>query len=197
MARPQALQFLRKGALLVGKVFPRFVETWNWLIGAFDAMVGDEDIDPKNGYIRIDRTNPDRPVIRLNALKLPNGGGGGSSSGGGESWRYGRFSVVRDDESGEMTLKDCYYLSGGYIKYAGPSNLSIGINCFVIPCGKRTYTEPPHYQVFLNETAIIEFSENPDYFVIPLYTVVMGDDGKPVITLDWRLGPCANMWEGV
>lgn len=87
MARPQALQFLRKGALLVGKVFPRFVETWNWLVGAFDSMVGDGDIDPKGGAITVDRTNPDRPVIRLNKAKV---GGGGET---------GDITVVGDDDT--------------------------------------------------------------------------------------------------
>lgn len=81
MARPQALQFLRKGSLLIGKIFPRFVETWNWLIGAFDSMVGDEEIDPKNGLARIDRTNPDRPIVRINAQKIAKMAGGGEAGG--------------------------------------------------------------------------------------------------------------------
>ena len=81
MARPNILQRLKHGKLLTALTFPRFVETFNWLVGAFDNLKGDADVNPRNGCIHVDRTDPDVPVIRLDPLNLPAGGGssGGSS----------------------------------------------------------------------------------------------------------------------
>ena len=69
MAKPPRLEKLRHGRLLSGKVFRFFVETWNWLVGAFDNMRGDADINPAQGSISIDRTDPDNPVIRFVGAK--------------------------------------------------------------------------------------------------------------------------------
>lgn len=70
MARPPRLELLRHGRLLCGSVFRFFVETWNWLVGYVDNMKGDADVNPQSGYITIDRTDPDHPVIRFCADKL-------------------------------------------------------------------------------------------------------------------------------
>ena len=78
MARPNILQRLKHGKLLTALAFPRFVETFNWLVGAFDNLKGDADVNPRNGCIHVDRTDPDVPVIRLNPLNLPAGNGGAS-----------------------------------------------------------------------------------------------------------------------
>ena len=71
MAKPPRLEKLKHGRLLSGKVFCFFVETWNWLVGAFDNMRGDADINPNEGMITVDRTDPDNPVIRF-VGKMPN-----------------------------------------------------------------------------------------------------------------------------
>lgn len=65
MAKPPRLEKLKHGRLLSGKVFRFFVETWNWLVGAFDNMRGDADINPNEGMISVDRTDPDNLVIRF------------------------------------------------------------------------------------------------------------------------------------
>ena len=65
MARPAILQTLKHGKILCRDVFRFFVETWNWLVGYVDNMKGDADINPAQGHVVIDRTDPDRPVIRL------------------------------------------------------------------------------------------------------------------------------------
>ncbi len=81
--RPQILQTLRHGRLLCGAAFRHFVETWNWLVSAFDGLKGDFDMDPRSGHVTIDRTVPDAPVVRLcnlDDLKRIVGGGGLSSS---------------------------------------------------------------------------------------------------------------------
>ena len=78
MARPVQLQKLRHGRILSGGATPHFVETWNWLVAAFDNLKGDADVNPKNGHISIDRSDPDCPVVRLSNL---NGLGGATPSG--------------------------------------------------------------------------------------------------------------------
>ena len=82
MARPQRLEKLRHGRLLCGSVFRFFVETWNWLTAYVDNMKGDAETDPQSGYITIDRTDPDHPVIRFRADKVAAGGGGGGGLSG-------------------------------------------------------------------------------------------------------------------
>lgn len=77
MARPAALQFLRSGLVLTRKAFPGFVNTWNWLVGAFDSMVGDAEVNGDSGFIIVDRTNPDKPVIRFDSSKIKQSGEGG------------------------------------------------------------------------------------------------------------------------
>lgn len=87
MARPQRIEKLRHGRLLCGSAFRFFVETWNWLTAYVDNMKGDAETDPQSGYITIDRTDPDHPVIRFRADKAAGGGG---------------ESVVPDDVSTEF-----------------------------------------------------------------------------------------------
>jgi len=75
MAKPATLQLLNHGKLICKAVFPFFVETFNWVVTAFDNLRGDFDVNPKNGAITIDRTNHDHPVIRLRTDNLNLGGG--------------------------------------------------------------------------------------------------------------------------
>ena len=82
MARPQRIEKLRHGRLLCGSVFRFFVETWNWLTAYVDNMKGDAETDPQSGYITIDRSDPDHPVIRFRADKVSTGGGGGTEMDG-------------------------------------------------------------------------------------------------------------------
>lgn len=89
-ARPSILQFLQHGKLLCGKVFGGFVETWNYLVEAFDNLKGDAELDPENGIIYVDRSDASHPVIRtksdrIKAIVNASGGGGGGGGGGGSS----------------------------------------------------------------------------------------------------------------
>ena len=76
MARPPIVQKLRHDRLLCGAVFRFFVETWNWLTSWVDNAKGDAEVDPQKGYITIDRSDPDSPIIRFRADRLPTSGGG-------------------------------------------------------------------------------------------------------------------------
>lgn len=69
MARPQKLQTLRHGRIFSKGAFPGIVETWNWLCAIVESWVGDRDLGG-DGFIYVDRTNADVPVIRLDEVKL-------------------------------------------------------------------------------------------------------------------------------
>ena len=79
MARPAVLQFLQRGKLLCGKLFPGFVETFNYTVNRCENLKGDRDTDPQSGHITVDNTDPEHPVIRL--AKQDKGGGGEGASG--------------------------------------------------------------------------------------------------------------------
>ena len=68
MQRPQTLQFLKHGKILCRAVFGRFVETWNWLVSAFDSLHGDGDKGP--GYIVVDKSVAGSPCIRFDAQRF-------------------------------------------------------------------------------------------------------------------------------
>lgn len=72
MARPRILQQLTRGRLLTGRNFPWFVATWNWLTRYVDNLQGDADGRNEEGYITLDRSDPDNPVIRFRIDKLQN-----------------------------------------------------------------------------------------------------------------------------
>ena len=66
MAKPPALEVLKKGKFLCSKNFPTFPDTFNYVVNRSENLKGDGDLDPKRGRIKIDNTNPEFPVIRYN-----------------------------------------------------------------------------------------------------------------------------------
>lgn len=58
--------------MLTKKNFPTFVDTFNYMLGRIDNIKGDKDINPQNGVISVDNTDPDHPVIRCDVNKIPN-----------------------------------------------------------------------------------------------------------------------------
>ena len=65
-----ALQYLRHGKALCGKVFKRFVETFNYHNDFIANLKGDGDLPMSDGCILLDLTDPKHPVIRFNKQKL-------------------------------------------------------------------------------------------------------------------------------
>lgn len=65
-----ALQYLRHGKALCGKVFRRFVETFNYHNDFIANLKGDGDLPVSDGLINVDLTDPTHPVIRINKMKL-------------------------------------------------------------------------------------------------------------------------------
>ncbi len=104
MARPQALQFLKHGKLLCGSAFRLFVETWNWLVGYVNNIKGDYDVNPKNGFIVVDRSDPDSPVIRFRTDNLPAAGGGGSATP--DDVSIDERDADDDTDDGALQIKD-------------------------------------------------------------------------------------------
>ena len=78
MARPQILQKPVHGKLFCGAVFRTFVETFNWVVDATANLKGDWDVNQKVGYIQIDRTDQDHPVLRFHPRNGADGGVGES-----------------------------------------------------------------------------------------------------------------------
>ena len=122
MARPQRIEKLRHGRLLCGSVFRFFVETWNWLTAYVDNMKGDAETDPQSGYITIDRTDPDHPVIRFRADKIGKLGADGTLEFVARNDWYVNGSVhqlrqrlrILDFKTGEITDKQGTTYSDGW-----------------------------------------------------------------------------------
>lgn len=65
MARPQILQKLRHGKLLTQGNFPQFVDTFNYTVTRLENLKGDADVRPNGGWVTVDNSDPEHPVIRL------------------------------------------------------------------------------------------------------------------------------------
>ena len=120
--KPGVVQELKHGKLLTRRVYPFFVDTWNWVVRNVNNLKGDNDVRP-DGLITVDRTDPDAPVIRfrLDLLKDFFGTGGEVSpkpwdivpaSDGEEDYRifvrryYQVGGVLREYSTGEERVED-------------------------------------------------------------------------------------------
>lgn len=68
--KPAILQKLQHGKILCGKVFGTFVETWNYICRRVENIQGDADVNPTKGFVKVDNTDPEHPVIRLDNTNL-------------------------------------------------------------------------------------------------------------------------------
>ena len=76
MAKPQNLQKLRHGKLLTQNNFPSFVDTFNYAVNRIENLKGDADVRPNGGWVTVDNTDPEHPVIRLRNTPTAAGGNG-------------------------------------------------------------------------------------------------------------------------
>lgn len=179
MARPQTVQELRHGKILSGKVFPNFVESWNYLKNRVESLRGDADIVSQygQGHIKVDNTDPEHPVIRC--VNLPEGGGGGGGEGGHST--CGAFSYDEDTH----TIKDGLYLrarqwtavADAVVTAAGYAYLKIGMGTSgtaEVVTGQSSIPTTDRY-----------------YMYIPLYIF----DANLKVTNDYRGAPTAQIWE--
>lgn len=188
MARPAQIQRLKHGKLLSGRVFKLFVETWNWLVGAFDNLRGDADLDPANGYIVIDRTDPDVPVIRFKPDRLPAAVAAAAVN------LEGAFAPA-EATGGGIKLVNCYYQVGGITHkladWPVPSNAT-GIAALKISASSvgDADSSVPSVQVYATDAALLAAQEDEDYMIHPLYILADG-----AISTDIRNMPVFPEWE--
>ena len=186
MARPPTIQKLRHNRLLCGRVFRFFVETWNWLVGYVDNMKGDADVNPQNGHIVVDRTDPDHPVIRFRADRLPKGGGGEAV----DVPADGPFSPVYDtegeDEEVVTGFQNCYWMNGGMTVHMSGTRSIPGTDGFIaLKAGATPSTSgTATLYCYANLAALQAAQRDVAYFIVPLYVV-----SSSKITLDLRRMP--------
>ena len=200
-----ALQYLRHGKALCGKVFRRFVETFNYHNDFVANLKGDGDLPTSCGVINLDRTDPFHPVIRLNKnnLKIHTG----------ESATIpGRFEISlkaedpqESDEEEEQeqtysaTFANPYYEIGGKTyempadEEADPPAVGLGgikdgdIIVLKIAAGQSRGEE----LVTVGSLAELQtLQEDVAYYSIPLYKVQGGS-----VVCDFRTGPISGMGE--
>ncbi len=113
------LQYLSHGKALCGRVFARFVETYNGLVDFCANLRGDDDVSPGTGRITVDRADPAHPVIRCS------GCGGETSGSVGADLSASAFGLVEetDDEGGVTgrTVVNCWWNAGGLTLGSGGS----------------------------------------------------------------------------
>lgn len=178
MARPQTLQMLTTGKALCGKNFPAFAETYNYIANRVENLRGDHDLNQQNGYISVDDTDPEHPVIRL--AKIPDGTGGSAS-----------------------VLPGCFDLDDDY----NFINRYYRVEQFLYELGECSVSGAGLYYIFLPQSgqgdasvasvesvsAYNSLAANLESSVIPLYLVSESDDGGYSV-VDLRNVPTAAVW---
>lgn len=166
------LQFLKRGKALCGKTFPMFVETWNRLVNSVSNLKGDADVDAAQGRIKVDRADPDHPIIRCVNCK---GGSGGGSGGG--SALPGAFELVQTlDDAGENVtareVKNLYANFGGVTKECSPKSTSVSTGdgvvyaSFDISAGNDGSVT---FGLAASVSAVTELQNDLTKYVVPLY----------------------------
>lgn len=212
--KPQKLQSLRHGRILSRGAFPGFVNTWNWICGVICSWVGDAELGG-DGFIRVDRTNEDVPVIRLDLAKL-NRRINPKNLPDYSLWRIvgGSASVeVADSETGDtQTLTTGYhfidrqYFRVGGMIYEGTDQTTLES---LIEAGKpfvaaKITTDGSGHSAaivgFEDFAAMKEASLDRTFSLLPLYELeeVSNHDGSAVeiaVKVDFRAMPIAQAFE--
>ena len=194
-----ALQYLRHGKALCGKVFKRFVETFNYHNDFIANLKGDGDLSTSDGCIKLDRTDPTHPVIRLNRnnLGLPDG----PSGDGGFPGRFEILSLTPDEPPGSeeeqtytATFANPFYDIGGKT-YEMPAaeleDVKDGSIIYIKVAIGASQDEPTAELGFVaGLQALKELQEDETHFVAPLYRIAGGS-----VVCDFRTNPTAGIGE--
>ena len=214
MARPQKLQRLRHGRIFSKGAFPGIVETWNWLCAIVESWVGDRDLGG-DGFIYVDRTNADVPVIRLDLNKL-NRRINPKNLPDYSLWRIvgGSASAeVTDPETGETEIitsgyhyiDNQYYMVGGVL-FEAQDNTTLEsfiedgkhfIAAKVEAVGDGSYSSLVGYETF---AAMRNDSLDRTFSLIPLYEIDKASDSSGgnieiVVKTDFRAIPLVEAFE--
>lgn len=109
------LEYLRHGKALCGKVFRRFVETFNFHNDFVSNLKGDADLPVVGGKLHLDRTDERHPVIRCQGC----GKGGGDDTGSPVPWSF--FCAETEDPENPGEKKR----TGGWDN----CRLQVGLDC--------------------------------------------------------------------
>lgn len=212
--KPQKLQSLKHNRILSRGAFPGFVDTWNWICGVICSWVGDAELGG-DGFIRVDRTNEDVPVIRLDVAKLKRRISPKSLPDN-SLWRIvgGSASVeVTDPETGEtQTLAtDYHYLDRQYfcvggIIHEGEDNTTLEslVEAGTPFIAAKITTSGSDYSAaivgFKNFAAMKAASLDRSFSLIPLYELekVSNHDGSAIefaVKVDFRAMPVVQAFE--
>ena len=214
MARPQKLQRLRHGRILSAGAFPGFVATWNWICRVICSWVGDRE-NGGDGFIFVDRTNEDAPVIRLDLAKL-NRRINPKNLPDYSLWRIvgGSASAeVTDPETGETEtifsgfhyIDNQYYMVGGML-FEGTDQTTLEsfiedgkhfIAAKVEAVGDGSYSSLVGYETFF---AMRTDSRDRTFSLIPLYEIDKASDSSGgnieiVVKTDFRAIPLVQAFE--
>lgn len=212
--KPQKLQSLKHDRILSRGAFPGFVDTWNWICGVICSWVGDAELGG-DGFIRVDRTNEDVPVIRLDLAKL-NRRINPKNLPDYSLWRIvgGEASIeVEDPETGETEtissgfhyLDNQYYMVGGML-FKAEDNTTLESfvedgKPFIAAKIYATGGEPSAHLVgYADFAAMKADSLDRTFSLIPLYELEQASDhtGENVaitVKTDFRAMPLVQAFE--
>lgn len=212
--KPQKLQSLKHDRILSRGAFPGFVDTWNWICGVICSWVGDAELGG-DGFIRVDRTNEDVPVIRLDLAKL-NRRINPKNLPDYSLWRIvgGEASIeVEDPETGETEtissgfhyLDNQYYMVGGML-FKAEDNTTLESfvedgKPFIAAKIYATGGEPSAHLVgYADFAAMKADSLDRTFSLIPLYELEQASDhtGENVaitVKTDFRAIPLVQAFE--
>ena len=186
MAKPQTIQELKPNKFIWPRIFPFFAATWNWLVNAFDNLRGDYDVNRREGFITIDKTNADRQVIRFRKDRLM------SFLNNALKESPGCFEPTFNEATGEYSVSNPYYRVGGKTYTAGIDTSAIVPGEITALRIDASSSQPSATLVSYGDISSLNAAEDDlRYYIIPLY--ILGSDSK--ITCDFRKGAIAVMSE--
>lgn len=188
MAKPQVMQRLQHGKLLTQKNFAQFVDTWNYIVERLEGIKGDYQIDPHQGHIVFDNTDPEHPVIRIR--NLPKGGGGGGTG------MCCNFAYDDYTDPEHPYIKDgCFAMGRKYIKCQGaqvPANFTDGWGILTISHSNTAVSGA----VSFTTTDPFNANQSDSTTIIPLYEFETNSDNEFVVKVDYRGCPLVPVWDG-
>ena len=177
-------QHLKHGKALCGKVFGRFVETFNALVDFMHGLRGDAEGKNGEGHITYDRKNN---IIRCDGCG-GNGGGTGSPADLSAS-AFGLVEAKGDDGTVTgRTVVNCYWNVGGVTHSGGDT--SIGLSEGVVYAEFGTGGSDLSVSVAGSIGDVVDVQRDVEKYAVPLYLISGGR------VVDLRTAPQVQMFEG-